>query len=490
MSSVLDLIEKLSRRQEVKAQGRAPIHGWLYDSLGRSYRTLYRVVETKADGGGPVLTSNLPHTLKPTAGYPSVFQARSLERSAERQKIGRIAKSLDPMRMLSPHADPTAGAPVVWLSHGEGKTIPGKMYVLGGNGRAIGLMMADEESYKDYEIMGKAMWPEIWPKRPAKAGFRHMLVRQAFPSWCSRAHMGPNQEDPETRLSFSEATELAGATQSSLAAKETPLGEALSLVRALGLDVHSLARQMPTFEWSGVVARDNVYDFLQENRAFGDWLSRLMGKEAWSSWTGDADNTAKLINATMIGFLPRSVVNEGFGSEREERALLSALPILVQISVLAERKQIEKEWDLIPEIENAREVLKSIRKLSFKATMAEIDRMANQESLRLVDKQGRHIVSPTDNIGAEAILLAIILKRGEQARDPSIPVEQALKGYFEILNEVSQGAMQIGFGAMLGGPRTTPEDALGKALGESLRGKGGEPVRVRTRQRATRGLFG
>jgi hypothetical protein len=247
---------------------------------------------------------------------------------------------------------------------------------------------------------------------------------------------------------------------------------------------------MPTFEWSGVVARDNVYDFLQENRAFGDWLSRLMGKEAWSSWTGDADNTAKLINATMIGFLPRSVVNEGFGSEREERALLSALPILVQISVLAERRQIEKEWDLIPEIESAREVLKSIRKLSFKATMAEIDRMANQESLRLVDKQGRHIISPTENIGAEAILLAIILKRGEQARDPSIPVEQALKGYFEILNEVSQGAMQIGFGAMLGGPRTTPEDALGKALGESLRGKGGEPVRVRTRQRATRGLFG
>jgi hypothetical protein len=43
---------------------------------------------------------------------------------------------------------------------------------------------------------------------------------------------------------------------------------------------------------------------------------------------------------------------------------------------------------------------------------------------------------------------------------------------------------------MMSGPKTDPETALGKALGESLRGHGGEPVRVRTRQRAGRGLFG
>jgi hypothetical protein len=488
---VLAIIGKISKKQEVvETQTRAPIHGWLYDALGRSYRVLYRVVETQIDGGGPVLASNIPHTFKPTPGYPTIFQARSLERAAEKQKISRIAKSMDPMRLLTPHADPTSGAPVVWLSHGESKSIPGQLYVLGGNGRVIGLMMTDEEAYQIYEKMGRAMWPEIWPTRPARKGSRHILVRQVFASWCSRRDMDAQQSNPDSRLSMTEATELAGATQSSLAAKETPMGEALSLVRSLGLDMHSLARQMPTFRWDGAIARDNVYEFLQENRSFGDWLSRLMGAEAWSSWTGDPDNTARLINATMIGFLPQSVVNEGFGSDREEKALLSALPILVQISVLADRGEIEREWDLVRHIESAREVLKSIRKLSFKATMAEIDRMANQETLNLVDKSGQPIVHPTDKIEAEGILLGIVLKRGEQARDPSIPVEQTLKRYLEIVQQVGQGDRQGGFGAMMGGPRTDPETALGKALGESLRGKGGEPVRVRTRQRASRSLFG
>ena len=160
---VLAIIEKIGKRQEVETQTRAPIHGWLYDALGRSYRVLYRVVETKVDGQGPLLASNIPHSFKPTPGYPTIFQARSLERAAEKQKISRIAKSMDPMQLLTPHADPTSGAPVVWLSHGEDRTVPGQLYVLGGNGRAIGLLMADEEAYRDYERMGRAMWPEIWP---------------------------------------------------------------------------------------------------------------------------------------------------------------------------------------------------------------------------------------------------------------------------------------------------------------------------------------
>lgn len=488
--SIIEKIEKTGKRQSIESHTRAPIHGWLYDALGRSYRVLYRVVETKIDGQGPVLASNVPHSFKPTPGYPTSFQARSLERAAEKQKISRIAKNMDSMRLLAPHADPTSGAPVVWLSHGEERTIPGQLYVLGGNGRTIGLLMADEDAYRDYEKMGRAMWPEIWPTRLARKGMRHILVRQVFAPWCSMRDMEPQQKDPETRLSMIEATELAGATQSSLAAKETPMGEALSLVRSLGLDMHSLARQMPRFQWDKAIARDNVYEFLQDNRSFGEWLSRLMGAEAWSSWTGDPDNTARLINATMIGFLPRSVVNEGFGSDREEKALLSALPILVQIAVLADRGEIEQKWDLIGHIESAREVLRSIRKLSFKATMAEIDRMANQETLHLVDRSGQPIIHPTDSIEAEGILLGIILKRGEQARDPSIPVEQALRRYLEIVQQVGQGENQGGFGVMMGGPRTDPETALGKALGESLRGHGGEPVRVRTRPRASRSMFG
>ena len=89
---VLAIIGKISKKQEVvETQTRAPIHGWLYDALGRSYRVLYRVVETQIDGGGPVLASNIPHTFKPTPGYPTIFQARSLERAAEKEKLATNA---------------------------------------------------------------------------------------------------------------------------------------------------------------------------------------------------------------------------------------------------------------------------------------------------------------------------------------------------------------------------------------------------------------
>jgi hypothetical protein len=489
-SDVWQMLTKINRRQETKTKGRAPIHGWLYDSLGRSYRVLHRVVETGVDGGGPVLPSNQPETFKPTPGYPSAFQARSLERSSERKKIEQISKNMDPFRLLSPHGDATSGAPVVWRSHGEGRTLEGQLYVLGGNGRTLGLLMADEDSYKDYETMGRAMWGEIWPKAPARPGYRHILVRQVFPSWCSRKDMRPEQAEPEVRLSMTEATELAGATQSSLAAKETPLGESLSLVRALGFDMHTLARQMPNFSWSGVVARDNVYEFLQENRVFGEWLSRMMGAEAWSSWTGDPENTARLVNSTMIGFLPRSVVNEGFGSDREERALLSALPILVQISVMAARRQIAEDWDLLNHIEPARMVLRSIRKMTFKGALAEVERMANQETMNLVTSTGEAVLHPSEQVTGESILLALILKRGEQARDPSIPVEDAMGRYLEMAVRLGESPMQGMFGAMSSGPKTSPELALGTALAESIRGRGASPISVRTRRRATRSIFG
>ena len=75
---------------QILSGGRAPIYGWLYDALGRSYRTLYRVIPTRVNGTGPVLTSNAPGSFRETPRYPRAFQARSLERTSEKAKITKM----------------------------------------------------------------------------------------------------------------------------------------------------------------------------------------------------------------------------------------------------------------------------------------------------------------------------------------------------------------------------------------------------------------
>lgn len=491
------LIAKRERKDHLKAAlqqgsayGRVPIYGWLYDSGGRVYRTLYRVIETSMDGTGPVVPSNQPKNMRETPGYPSAFQARSLERRAEIEKIDRIAKELDPVRMLSPHVDPTIGAPVTWLSHGEEGTRPGRSYVLGGNGRTIALLRASEAAYREYEELGRLMWPEIWPTRPPRPGMRHLLVRQVFPKGCIRRDMDASQENPDCRVEFDDAVRLAGATQASLSARETPLGEALSLVRSLGFDPTNIARNMPPFEWDQSIARDNIEDFIAApgNRGLTMWLRGLM-PATWDSWTGDLDNATKLFQSLMIGFLPRSVLMEGFDSEREEAALMAALPFLAQISIAVNRGDLGREWDLLPDLADARSLLNALRGKGFRATMSEVDRMAHQQNLKLTTAKGEDIKLLAEQISENGILLALVLKRGEEARDPSIPIEAVFRHYLAASRR-SPGPRQ-GFIAAPGKPQpANTAMALGRALAESMRGPGADPIKVKTYQQVrSGGLF-
>jgi hypothetical protein len=475
-------------RQQVSTYGRAPIYGWLYDSGGRVYRVLYRVIETSTDGTGPVVPSNQPKSMRETPGYPSAFQARSLERRAEVQKIDRIARDLDPIRMLAPHVDPTIGAPVTWLSHGEEGTRSGRSYVLGGNGRTIALMRASQEAYREYEELGRLMWPDIWPDKPARPEMRHLLVRQVYPRGCIRREMDPLQSEPDCRLEFEDAVRLAGATQASLSARETPLGEALSLVRSLGFDPTNIARNMPPFSWDQSIARDNIEDFIAEpgNQGLVRWLRELM-PATWQSWTGDLDNATRLFQSMMIGFLPRSVLMEGFSSEREEAAVMAALPFLAQISIDVNRGDLGREWDLLPDLVDAKSLLNKLRGKGFRATMNEIDRMAHQQNLRMTTADGREIKTLAEEISENGILLALILKRGEEARDPSIPIEAVFKHYLAA-SKRSTGPRQGFFG---GRPQPANTSlALGRALAESMRGPGADPIRVKTYQQVrSRGMF-
>ena len=66
---------------------RCRTEGILYDASGRTYQIFYTVIATKRNGTGPILASNLPRSFGPTPGYPKVFQARSLRRATERNKI-------------------------------------------------------------------------------------------------------------------------------------------------------------------------------------------------------------------------------------------------------------------------------------------------------------------------------------------------------------------------------------------------------------------
>tara|TARA_Y100000389_G_scaffold192113_1_gene219207 strand:+ start:4080 stop:5534 length:1455 start_codon:yes stop_codon:yes gene_type:complete len=478
--------EEESIFEQMVSSGRAPIYGWLYDALGRQYRVLYRVEETKTNGQGPLLASNLPGTFKDTLGYPKAFQARSLQRAAERAKIQRIARQVDPLRLLMPTLDATIGSPVVWRSHGGDGTTDGVRYVLGGNGRTIAMLMANEGMYRKYERIGKKLWPRIWPSKQARDGYRHILVRQVFPAACRRRDMVRNASAAHCRLSFDAAVELAGSTQASQAAQETPLGKALSLVRSLGLDPTNIASQMPSFQWSGAIARDNVGGFMEDPRtlALRSWASRLMGQAVYDNRTSDPDGAAKLFQSLMIGFLPQSVILAGFGSEKEEQALMAALPVLAQVSILAANRDRNQAWNILPSLPDARTFLRQVRNLSFKKTLNEVKRMANQETLTLTTVGGQSVLVLSDRMTPQAVLLSLILKRGEQARDPSIPVERVMRSYLKaVLKSPNPKNMSL-FGAP---PPPKVALALGKALAEDMSGEGAPPIRVVTR-RQRRGI--
>lgn len=426
----------------------------MYDSLGRVYDVTYEIVEFRKTKN-KILTSNTPHFFSETPGYPHEFQARSLERRAEIEKIRSMAKELDPYRLILPHADPTMGAPVVWIPDGEEIG-----YVLGGNGRTIAIIMADEINYKIYEKKAKEMWREIWPKKRRREGVRRVLVRRVE---------GLDREG---------AIRLAGATQASSAGRETPLGEALSLVRSLGLDSKTIARRMPTFFWNECIERDNVDRFLQsqETKNWILWLKDLLGEASWSGWMGDVSNAVKIIQSMFIGFLPKSIIVEGFQSDREERAVLAALPFIAQISTEIERGELARSWDLIEHIEDARVFLHKVKNKSFKETMSEIDRMARQETLRLTNSKGEEIHTLAQRMSEKSILLALMLKRGENSRDPSIPVEDTLRRYLTASKD-TPGLRQRMFSVA---PSSDTDAALGRALSESMHGNGANPIRVVT----------
>ena len=467
---------------------RAPVFAWLYDAAGRRYRVQYRVIATQTDGRGPVLASNLPGSFTDTPAYPPAFQARSLSRMGEQQKIQRIAADMDPARYLLPHADPTFGAPVVWEGNGEAGTRPGVYYVLGGNSRTIAFLMASDAKIREYDAAAAELWPDIWPDEPAPRGYRYLVVRQAYPPSC------PSLADARAlnaacQMAFAQAQGLAGATQQSMAGRETPLGEAVSLVRGLGI-TGDIAEIVPSFNWSrGAVARDNVADFIADldNRHFLDSLRDRLGAERFNGFVSDPDNAAKLINSVLIGFLPRGILDRGFGTEKEEQALLAALPAMVTLRIAERQGKIPAGFDLLPHLEDARAFADGIKGMTVAQARSSIEAMRAQGSLNLRTRDGDIVRSLGDRIGPLGILLGLTIKRAEAARDPSIPMDAVLIPYVAAALASPDRFKVAGDNAMFAAfakptmPKSYPVEVLGGALARAISGPEAEPIIPQTR---------
>ena len=407
------------RKPMLRASSAAP----LFDSEGKEYRATYQVVATDTDGLGPVLASNLPETFNETPDYPSVFQARSLQRAGETQKIRKIAKDLDPDRLLLPHSDATLGAPVVWQGDGKThkygkskvKTEKGDYYVLGGNGRTIALLMTPKDRYQSYVQRGRSLWPDLWPKGGSPDGTRNILVRVVTK---------PNG-DP---LTFAQARTLAGRTQKAASGEESPIGRAISLIRSLGIED---VTELPVFRWTGIITQDNVDDFATENRAFTEAVFDSMGSARAESYKQDQALTASLFNDLMVGYLPRKFQLEGFVSEKQERTLLTALPIMLTIHSRVRSGDIQPKWDLFPLLPSALRFSQLIKSKSDKQAIEMVEAAAAQVQLGEGTAFSEKFKSLFDELPILAVMLGIVLKKGETTRDPALTVEKYLVPYAE-----------------------------------------------------------
>jgi hypothetical protein len=413
----------------------------LYDSEGRKYRVEYKVVDTDAHGAGPLTTSNRPGTFEVDPAYPPEFQARDLSSLPETQKIRKIANSLDPIRVLWAHSDPTLGAPVVWR---DPRT--NRLHVLGGNGRTIAILMSPKDRYEDYLATLHNEWASLAPADDPRSGRRYLLVREV-----SRADGRP--------LSIGEATMLAGASQESTAAAETPLGRAMSVVRGLGI---TDPRVLPAFQWDSELNIDNVKSdnpnrwlgFIDVNPGFWNALLERMDPARRDAYS-QAHKQVELIKQVMVGYLPREVRAQGFGDEAIEETLMAALPLIVSLETLILAGDVKPKWSLMAVLPDAIRLYRGLERMPRK------ERPSKKMMHTLLEQEA----AQTSIAGAEPLLanihllgfyLGVGLANWSTLSDPSTGVQKVLKPYFS--QAIQDNPKQAG---MFGG---APEPDLGGGM--------------------------
>lgn len=373
------------------------------DSEGRSYPIVYRVVEAALDGS-TVVTSHNPQTFEWQTGaplrYPEEFQTRDLGEPAEKAKILKIATSLDPIRLLAKNLDPTLGAPVVW-PHG------GKLYVLGGNGRTMAFLRASEPGYQAYLKLARCKW-DCFPSGAAPHGSRWMLVREV-------QGIGKDQ-----------ATQLAAASQKSTAASESPLAEAVGMIRSLNLSVSN----MPPFSFDRLITADNIDTFREQNEAFYSFIVSRLDEAKASNVRNRNSEAARYMRAACIGFLPAAAQKASlYDSPNMEDAIIGAAPIILTTHSMASKGKLYPEYDLWEAVAAAVPIFARMqdKNLSIKAVKREVEAARAQT---VIAGTKRDIDLPP-----MAWAVAMALHSAANTKKPESAIADLLSPYLERCND-------------------------------------------------------
>lgn len=408
----------------------------MYDSMGRRYLVRYQFAAVSLDGSGPVYASNIPGSFQHNPQFPVEFQARDLSTIQEMQKIRTIARNLDPDRLLRPHSDATLGAPVVW-------TAPdGDSFVLGGNGRTLALLMAEPAKYAEYAHELRRLWGGLTVPT-VKPGQRVILVRDVF-----RADGGA--------LSVQDAVQLAGASQESTAAAESPIGRALSVLRGMGLaDPHVL----PPFTWYAPLNVDTFDRFLN-----GDGKNDPGNGSFWRAVLERVDpskrpamqggfHAAELARQIMVGYLPPEVQRGGFEDTRTEDALMAVLPLIVSLHMRVLAGNVKSQWDLLPRMADAYAVYRLLERL----------KPTREQAVGLLAKEAMQMTLADTTLGSVSLLayyLGWALHLAGNRNNPETFVA-VLQPYYLAADTDAKGQEGLAFGAAVANPAATLANALG-----------------------------
>ena len=251
----------------------------LFDSNTKEYRVVYRfglVNKTSTPKKVGLQISNLPNfTANPN--YLPEFQARDLSTPNERSKINTIAKNLNPNQLMY-GTGMTIGSPIA-------VDINNEEFVLGGNGRSLALSKASNEKYDEYLQAVERSFPELWAVNKDvieqfKTGdLRPIIYREAF-----------NLDGGN--LTLREAIMLAGASQESTSAEESPLRKTLSIVRGLGMEGLK-AEQVPVLNDPYPLNRETILRFTNGNPAFTKWVRSKLPPAVNAQWDNVNDENGR-----------------------------------------------------------------------------------------------------------------------------------------------------------------------------------------------------
>ena len=392
MSDTCTIIEALQERFSQLPSQCSPEQP-MFDAQGREYLVVYRTLPTSLDGKEGAIASNLPN-FQLNKDYLQDFQARDLSAIGESSKIRKIAQKLDPTRLLVASGDPTIGAPVVWTD------TDGKSYVLGGNGRTIAFLLASDDRYKDYVNEASQRWFNVYDKTERK-GYRNLLVRDVYKS-------------DGSPLSIAEAVKLAGASQESTAGKETPLRQALSRARGMGItkdtDLGQIVAPMALSPYT-------IDKFTKSNFGFFRKVMELVPEYIRVQLTNVDDKTKPIafdtISSVLVGrYLPVKFVQEGFGNDKEEEAIIGVLPSLVALQQAVDNGRIYPQYDLLDKLETARSFMKLYRWKSYGDALQDYKTQCDLQTSFLEP-------SPVCAMNKLGVAFGLYLKRMVQSSDPT-----------------------------------------------------------------------